>query len=58
MDHARPRCPGGLRAFQTIIANDDQLRRFNQRRLRALAREHGHEVRIFCAHDPAELAAF
>lgn len=58
MDPRRAHCPRGLAAFQTLVAHDDQLRRFNQRRLRALAREHGHEVRVFSAHDAAELASF
>lgn len=58
MDPERPSCPPGLRGFQSIVAADDGLRRWNQRRLRALVREHAHEVRVFSAHDPAELTAF
>jgi hypothetical protein len=29
----------------------------HQERRRALRRAHGHEARIFCAHDPVELVA-
>jgi glyoxylase-like metal-dependent hydrolase (beta-lactamase superfamily II) len=58
MDPSRPHCPIGLRAFQRSAAIDDQKRRWNQRRLRALVREHAHEVKVFSAHDPAELTPF
>ncbi len=58
MDPGREHCPPGLRAFQRIAAIDDAQRRWNQRRLRALVREHAHEVRVFSAHDPAELTPF
>jgi glyoxylase-like metal-dependent hydrolase (beta-lactamase superfamily II) len=51
----RSRCPAGFAAFQRVIATDDAARVQNQRRLRELARDHGAEVRIFCAHDPVEL---
>jgi len=50
-----PRCPIGLAAFQRLIAWDNRARVENQARLRQLAREHGGEVDLFCAHDPAEL---
>ncbi len=50
------RCPAGLRAFQVAAAMDDSLRRANQGRLRDLVRAHGSEARVFCAHDPTELA--
>jgi glyoxylase-like metal-dependent hydrolase (beta-lactamase superfamily II) len=49
----RPHCPPGLALFQRMVATDDRSRRRNQERLRLLAREHG--VRLFCAHDSAEL---
>lgn len=58
MDATRPRCTPALAAFQRIAAIDDQARVSNQQRLRALARDHGSEVRIFCAHSPVELASF
>ena len=48
-------CPTGLRAFQSIMAVDDTARRENQRRLRTLAAEASSDIRIVCAHDPAEL---
>ena len=50
-----PKCPGGLAAFQQVIAMDDKMRRRNQQRLRELAEDHGHEVHVFCAHDPVQL---
>ena len=50
-----PSCPPALRHFQNAMAADRRARRRNQERLRELAREHGDEVRLFCAHDPVEL---
>jgi glyoxylase-like metal-dependent hydrolase (beta-lactamase superfamily II) len=53
---AEPRdCPPALETFQRLIAMDGAARMRNQRRLRALSREHASEVRIFSAHDTAEL---
>lgn len=43
--------PGGLMAYERLIAMDNRLRLENQARLRAL-----NDVDIFCSHDPAELA--
>lgn len=53
----RPRCTPGLAIFQRLVEVDRRARLANQARLRALARERAGEVRLFCAHDPAELAA-
>jgi glyoxylase-like metal-dependent hydrolase (beta-lactamase superfamily II) len=50
-----PTCPSGLRAFQRAMAADNDSRLENTERLRELAREHGDEVRLFCAHDKVEL---
>ena len=50
-----PSCPPGLSAFQKLMADDGKARIANQERLRELARTHGDEVRLFCAHDPVEL---
>lgn len=50
-----PRCPAGLSLFQTIVAWDRPKMRWNQGRLRELARDHGDDVTIFSAHDPVEL---
>jgi glyoxylase-like metal-dependent hydrolase (beta-lactamase superfamily II) len=50
-----PTCPSALRAFQSMMAADRTARLANEQRLNALARDHGDEVRIFCAHDPVEL---
>ena len=71
MDPQRPYCTPGLRFYQTLMEKDRRQRLLNQERLRALSREHGGEVTLFCAHDvreferlsgrshavPAELAA-
>ena len=51
-----PRTPGALGAFAVAVAHDNRARRRNLERLRELAREHGDEVRLVCAHDPVELA--
>jgi glyoxylase-like metal-dependent hydrolase (beta-lactamase superfamily II) len=48
-------CPPGLATFQKLMADDIKARNSNQDRLRELARDHGGEVRLFCAHDPVEL---
>ena len=50
-----PSCPAGLAAFQTLMAAHAKARTANQERLRELARAHGDQVRLFCAHDPVEL---
>jgi glyoxylase-like metal-dependent hydrolase (beta-lactamase superfamily II) len=50
-----PSCPPALRMFQTAMAADNSARVSNQARLRELVRDHGDEVRIFCAHDAVEL---
>jgi glyoxylase-like metal-dependent hydrolase (beta-lactamase superfamily II) len=53
--HATPAsCPGGLAFYEAQIAMDDRLRRNNQKRLRDLVKERGHEVDVFCAHSPQE----
>jgi len=55
MDPVSPRCTPLLDGFQKIIAVDGSERLRNQERLRALVRDHGSEVQVFCAHDPKEL---
>jgi glyoxylase-like metal-dependent hydrolase (beta-lactamase superfamily II) len=50
-----PSCPPALRIFQTAMATDNRARKANQERLRELARAHGDDVKIVCAHDPREL---
>lgn len=54
MDLEQPSCTPGLRLYQTMMEKDRRARLHNQERLRALRRDHGHEVAIFCAHDPVE----
>lgn len=56
MDPNRRTCPVGLEIFQRSVAFDDEARRANQERLRALARDHAAQVRVFSAHDDVELA--
>ena len=55
MDPDRPWCTPGLTMFQVAAQRDGTLRKWNQRRLRSLVREHGHEVQVFSAHDQREL---
>lgn len=55
MDVAAPWCPPGLRLFQRMVAARWDAVVANQDRLRALVRDHGDEVSVFCAHDPVEL---
>jgi glyoxylase-like metal-dependent hydrolase (beta-lactamase superfamily II) len=49
------RCPWALRAFQRLVAADDQARVANQALLRALALDPSASVRIVSAHDPIDL---
>lgn len=49
-----PRCPAGLRLFQTLLSMDNTQRLNNQARLRNLAANHANEVTIFSAHDAWE----
>jgi len=51
------RAPVGIRAFESLVDIDRAARLANQQRLQELLRKHGHEVRLVCSHDPAELAA-
>lgn len=48
------RCPPGMRGYQRMMEVDRVARLGNQARLRALQRDHGGEIRIFCAHDATE----
>ncbi len=54
----QPYCTPGLRLFQNLVQIDGTQRRANQARLLQLARSHGGEVSLFCAHDPVELARY
>lgn len=54
MDHEDPYCTPGLRMYQVMLEKDRGKRLANQQRLRELRRRHGHEVRVFCSHDPLE----
>ena len=47
-----PSVPPGLALFERINDHDSKTRKQNQERLRELARDHGHEVRLINAHDP------
>lgn len=44
--------PVGIRLFQSTVVYDKRQREHNVERLRELATTHGHEVTLFCAHDP------
>jgi glyoxylase-like metal-dependent hydrolase (beta-lactamase superfamily II) len=48
-------CPPVLRAFQTVLAQDNKRRHANQERVRELVSAHSAELSVFCAHDPSEL---
>lgn len=58
-----PKCPPGLRAFQTALQVDSKARHHNQDRLRSLHAEHGPDsgaseiVTIFSAHAGSEFVA-
>ena len=54
---AEPTCTPGLAAYQRLMEEDRPTRLRNQERLRALANSRRSNVRIFCSHDPVELAA-
>ncbi|MBM7771631.1 glyoxylase-like metal-dependent hydrolase (beta-lactamase superfamily II) [Actinokineospora baliensis] len=53
-----PSCPPGLRVFQSLMQVEGKARKANQERLRTMLRSHRDEVKIFSAHDAAELAPF
>ena len=50
----RPKCPLGLRLFQTLLATNYQTCLHNQQRLRQLIDEQGSFVQVFSAHDEVE----
>lgn len=51
-----PPMPGGIALFQKMVDTDRVQRVANQARVRQLNINHGHEVTVFCAHDPVEHA--
>ncbi len=53
-----PEMPMGLRLFEQMIQTERKMRIENLARLRALQQSHGHEIKIFCAHDPVEFERF
>ncbi len=52
-----PSCPPALKVFQTAMAVDNAQRKRNAARLQELQRDHGDEIKLFCAHDPHDLKA-
>jgi glyoxylase-like metal-dependent hydrolase (beta-lactamase superfamily II) len=56
VDESREKPRFGVAAFERTVAWDFARVRENHRRLRELHRTHGHELTVFCAHDPNELA--
>lgn len=55
---ATPHMPAGIALFEKILQTDQRARLYNLERLRQLQLQHGDEVQLFCAHDPAELDRF
>lgn len=53
-----PEMPLGIRLFEQIVQTDRRKRIENLKRLRTLQQSHGHEIQIFCAHDPIEFSRF
>jgi glyoxylase-like metal-dependent hydrolase (beta-lactamase superfamily II) len=59
MDVANPHCTLGLRLFQKRMQTDAAARLGNQARLREAKAGLGPDrLKVFCSHDPVELAAF
>lgn len=56
--HPTPRGTPGLNLFQWLDDVDRPTRLLNQARLRDLASRSAGRIRMFCAHDPIEFAAF
>jgi hypothetical protein len=54
MDPDQPWCTPGLRMYQALMEKDRLSRLHNQRRLRALRRDHAAQVTLCCGHDPVE----
>jgi glyoxylase-like metal-dependent hydrolase (beta-lactamase superfamily II) len=50
----RYECSPALRGYQRLMEVDRSARLTNQQKLRALSRDQGDHVRIFCAHDAVE----
>ena len=51
-------CPIGLDMLQYTLAANNKDRLYNTKRLQQLAQNKGHEVQLFSAHDPVELARY
>jgi glyoxylase-like metal-dependent hydrolase (beta-lactamase superfamily II) len=49
------KCTPGLRAYQTMMETERELRLHNQERVRRLSVEHRADVKVICAHDAVEL---
>ncbi len=47
--------PTGIKVFETLVQTQPEKRKQSLARLQRLSLEHGHEIDIFCAHDPLEL---
>ncbi|MDP2229132.1 MAG: MBL fold metallo-hydrolase [Moraxellaceae bacterium] len=58
MDPAHPHHTPAMALFEKIVQTDKAARLQNLGRLLDLSRQHGGEVKLFCAHDPVELARF
>jgi glyoxylase-like metal-dependent hydrolase (beta-lactamase superfamily II) len=58
LDPDRPSLPPLMAFFESRMQTEKAARLDNQRRLRALAKDHGDEVAIFAAHDVAAFERF
>jgi glyoxylase-like metal-dependent hydrolase (beta-lactamase superfamily II) len=54
MDLENPHCTAGLTMYQLMMDKDHDSRVWNQDRLRALKRDTGDRIRLFCSHDVVE----
>lgn len=57
MSPTSPWCTPGLSLYQRMMEQDRPARLANQDRLRALKRDHGDDVTVFCSHDVSEFEA-
>ncbi|WP_410209756.1 MBL fold metallo-hydrolase [Aquirhabdus sp.] len=50
--------PLGLRFFEELLQTDRRARVENLKQLQRLQQSHGHEIQLFCAHDPVEFQQY
>jgi glyoxylase-like metal-dependent hydrolase (beta-lactamase superfamily II) len=54
IDPEHPHSPPGTTIYERLVQTESRPRRVNQKRLRQLNRERGHDVTLFCSHDHVE----